>query len=173
MKHFLWYTKHIMPCIRDAFYPTFKAMHILCIYTSHASFDWFFECILIFIMFIKDRLVNACYKYQKFHPQQEKVPPGCPQYALHASCMHHALHSLCIQWIIHFMHQALSYTSCGYYTGMLLSAIYSWNWLRTDQPTLLPVELLSQLKIKEKYVICLLKKNVICFIQLWFYQFWF
>ena len=56
--------------------------------------------------------------------------------ALYAFCiMHHVLHVSCILCIIHCMHQAQLYTSCTYYTGILLSAIYFWNSLRTNQPT--------------------------------------
>ena len=63
----------------------------------------------------------------------------CMHYVLHAlciacimHCMHYALHALCILCIMHCMHQAQSYSSCRYYTGILLSVIYFWISLRTD-----------------------------------------
>ena len=69
--------------------------------------------------------------------------------------MHYALHALFIKCVMHCMHQAQSYASCRYYTGIQLSAIYFWNSLRTDQPTnrqtLLSIELLSQLKISNMH----------------------
>ena len=63
----------------------------------------------------------------------------CMRYALHAiftacamHCMRYAMHVLCIIWIMYCMHQSQLYTPCMYYTGILLSAIYFWIWLRTD-----------------------------------------
>ena len=73
------------------------------------------------------------------------------RHASNASCiagimhhMYHALHASCSLWIMHYMHQAQSYKSCRYYTCILLSAIYFWNSLRTNRPTLLTTELLWQ-----------------------------
>ena len=63
----------------------------------------------------------------------------CKHHALYAlciacvmHCMHNPLHALCILCIMRCMHQAQSYSSCRYYTGILLSVIYFWISLRTD-----------------------------------------
>ena len=61
----------------------------------------------------------------------------------HASCsskfvciMQHSLHTSSIQCILHCMHQAQSYTSCRYYTSvLLLKIVVLLTLVRTDRRT--------------------------------------
>ena len=54
---------------------------------------------------------------------------------LYASFLQHALHASSIACIMHCMNRTQSYTSCRYYTSILVSSIYFWNSLWTNRPT--------------------------------------
>ena len=95
MTRFLSYTKDIMHCIEDAFYPSLNIhnAHLARIY--HALCSSKFVCI-----------------------------------------MQHSLHTSSIQCILHCMHQAQSYTSCRYYTSVLiLKIVVLLTLVRTDKRT--------------------------------------